>query len=63
MLFKNIFFIIELNLGKNLLIDLVECYFFRINLKLELLVFEVVYEYLYIFLFMIFDLNKYSFLI
>lgn len=45
MLFKNIFFIIELNLGKNLLIDLVECYFFRIKLKLELLVFEIVNEY------------------
>lgn len=48
MLFKNIFFIIELNLGKNLLIDLVECYFFRINLKLELLEFEVVNEYFYL---------------
>lgn len=60
MSFKNTTFIIELNLGKNLLTDLAECYFSRINSKLELPALEVVHEYLYISLFMIFDLNKNS---
>lgn len=52
---KNTSFIIELNLGKNLLTDLAECYFSRIKSKLELPALEVVHEYLYTLYISIYD--------